>query len=232
MVERGPFAGLRAGCYRAVVFDMDGVLVDSEPAFFEAVNVLLAPAGKQVGWEQYQRLLGTSVSVTWRSVLGMVGLDPNDAPAYIDRYEGALLDLLGRPRPLLPGAANLIATLKQRRVPVGLATSSHQAWVEALLGGVGLPLDTFDAVVWREQVERSKPAPDLYRKAAGLLGVPRDRCVAIEDTPPGIASAKAAGMYAVQVRAASTAFPPIEGADLVIDTLESFPLGMLQKAQS
>ncbi|MCH8994621.1 MAG: HAD family phosphatase [Chloroflexi bacterium] len=211
--------------YQAVIFDMDGVLVDSEPAFFEAVNDVLTPTGKRIEWEQYQRLLlGTSISATWAGVLEMLDLQAKDVQPYVDRYGDALLEVLRRPRGLLPGVEALIQELKKRSVPIGLATSSRQAWVEALLGAADLPLDTFDALAWRETVERSKPAPDLYLKAAELLGVAAERCVAIEDTPAGIASAKAAGMYAVQSRAASSAFPPIEEADLVIDTLTEFPL--------
>jgi beta-phosphoglucomutase-like phosphatase (HAD superfamily) len=76
-------------------------------------------------------------------------------------------------------------------------------------------------------VEHEKPAPDLYLRAAELIAVPPAVCIAVEDTPSGIGAAKAAGMYAVQVRAASTAFPPLDAADLVIDTLEYFPVAMI-----
>ena len=216
------------GRYRAVVFDMDGVLADSEPAFFEAVNEVLVPTGKQIDWERYQQLLGTSISTTWDGVLQMLGLDAEAVQPYVDRYGDTLLKVLRRPRPLLPGVDTIMKELKRRAVPIGLATSSWQAWVEALLGAAGLPLDTFDALVWREMAERGKPAPDLYLKAAELLHVAPDRCIAVEDTPSGIASAKEAGMYAIQVRAASTAFPPIESADLVLDSLDDFPLAMVR----
>jgi HAD superfamily hydrolase (TIGR01509 family) len=212
------------------VFDMDGVLVDSEPAFFEAVNELLAPAGKHIEWEQYESFLGTSMSVTWRGVLDAVGMSSDDVQPYVARYGDVLLEVLRRPRPLLPGVAGAIRALKQRNVPIALATASRQEWVEALLvESARLPLDTFDAVVWRQLVERSKPAPDLYLKAAELLAVEPERCIAVEDTPPGIAAAKAAGMFAVQARAASSAFPPLDTADLVIDTLADFPLELVQK---
>lgn len=215
------------GVYRALVFDMDGVLVDSEPAFFDAVNDVLAQEGRSIDWERYRRLLGTSVGVTWREVIAMLGLrgELND---YVRRYDDVLLDCLRRPRPLLPGVETTISALKDRSVPIALATSSRQEWVEAaLVESARLPLEMFNAVVWRQMVERSKPAPDLYLKAAELLGVPAAQCIAVEDSPPGIAAAKAAGMYAVQSRAASTAFPPIAAADLVIETLEYFPVAML-----
>ena len=225
-----PSTGSGQAPYRAVIFDMDGVLVDSEPAFFEAVNELLAPAGKRVEWEQYQSLLGTSMKFTWRGVLDMVGMGGEDVGPYIDRYDTALIDHLRRPRALLPGVDAIIHDLKERAVPIAVATSSRQEWVEALLvDAAGLALDTFDAVAWRQMVERGKPAPDLYLKAAELLAVAPERCIAIEDTPPGIEAAQAAGMYAVQVRAASSAFPPLERADLVIETLAEFPWGLIEK---
>ncbi len=214
--------------YQAVVFDMDGVLVDSEPVFFEAVNELLKPAGKRVDWEDYQHLLGSTMSHTWRSVLETVGIDVNEAQPYLDRYGDTLIELLRQPRSLLPGVDPLIAELRRQRIPIAVATASRLAWVEAVLGeGAGVPLDTFDAVISREQVENSKPAPDLYLKAAELLSTPPQRCIAVEDTIPGIASAKAAGMYAIQVRASSTALPPIDDADAVLDSLDDFPFDLV-----
>ncbi len=212
--------------FQAVVFDMDGVLVDSEPAFFDAVNEVLLPTGKRIEWERYQHLLGTSVSATWKAVLEMLGMD-GDAVDYAERYNDVLLDVLARPRPLLPGAGELIEALKAKGAPIALATSSRQAWVEAVFRSASLPLETFDAHVWREKVERSKPAPETYLTAAELLGMTAERCIAIEDTGPGIASAKAAGMYAVQVRSASTALPPLAEADLVLETLAEFPLELV-----
>ena len=217
--------------YRAVVFDMDGVLVDSEPAFFEAVNLVLAPTGKQMTWDSYKSLLGTSTSNTWRQVLEIPDLKMEEMQPYIAGFEEILLGVLRRTRPLLPGVAQLIESLKQHSVPVALATSSQEEWVKALLGAAELPLATFDAVVWRQMVETGKPAPDLYLKAAEMLSMPAERCIAIEDTPSGIESAQAAGMFAVQVRAASSALPPIEEADLVIETLAEFPLSLLDGAK-
>ena len=211
--------------YEAVIFDMDGVLADTEPAFFEAVNVLLAEEGRSIEFERYKTLLGTSVGVTWRSLIEILDL-PGDPDDYLRRYDGVLIDCLRRPRTPLPGVVDLLEALDRRRVPAGLATSSWQTWMNAVLESAGIA-GRFQALAWRQLVEHGKPAPDLYLKAAALLHVAPERCIAVEDTPTGIAAAKAAGMYAVQSRASSTAFPPIDGADLVLDTLETFPLALL-----
>jgi len=211
--------------FRAVIFDMDGVIADSEPTYLEAINAVLAPHGVHMTPERYDEVIGTSVHHTWRVILDTFGVD-GDVEEYVGRYDRTLLDLLRRPLPPLPGVRELLAELRRRRVPVALCSSSWKAWVEALLEATGMD-SAFDAVVWREMAARSKPAPDLYLKAAELILMPPARCLALEDTGPGIEAAKAAGMFAVQVRAASTALPPIEAADLVLDSLERFPLEML-----
>ena len=204
---------------------MDGVLVDSEPAFFDAVNVVLAEEGRSIDFERYKRLLGTSVEETWRGVISMLNLR-GDLQSYVERYDGVLVDCLRAEKPPLPGVIELLAELDRRRVPYAVASSSWQAWVDVVLDSAGLR-DRFRVFSTPDVVERQKPAPDTYLKAAGLLSIAPGHCIAVEDTPPGIAAAKAAGMFAVHVRASSTAFPPIDGADLVVESLEHFPLAML-----
>ncbi len=211
--------------YRAVVFDMDGVLVDSEPAFFDAANDVLREEGRSIDWEQYKRLLGTSVQVTWQEIISMLHLR-GDLRDYLRRYGDVLLDCLRRPRPPLPGAAELLDELDRKGVPYGLATSSFGPWKDAVLESAGLD-GRFRVVVTADMIQHAKPAPDIYLKAAELLGIDAPQCVAVEDTVPGIVSAKGAGMYGIQVRAASTSPPPIAQADLVIDTLEYFPVAMV-----
>ena len=212
--------------YRAVIFDMDGVLVDTEPAFYEGVNIVLEREGsRSIEWGRYKRLLGTSVEETWRELMAMQQLT-GDLQHYMRHYGKVLLDCLAQQRDPLPGTNELLDALTQREVPYALATSSWGPWKEIVLASAGLER-RFAIAVTGDQVAHEKPAPDIYLRAAELVGVTPERCIAIEDTPPGIASAQAAGMFAVQVRASSTAFPPLEQADLVIDSLQDFPLAML-----
>ena len=210
--------------YRVVVFDMDGVLVDTEPAFYDGVNIILQQEGRHIEWERYRVLLGSSVEETWREIISMLNMR-GDADDYVRRYAEALIDCLSQQREPLAGAEHLLDALDERGVPFGLATSSWGRWKDIILSSAGLQ-DRFRVVVTGDTVKHEKPAPDLYLKAAELLGVRGKECIAVEDTVPGIAAAQAAGMFAVQVRAASSAGPPIEEADLVIDSLERFPLEM------
>jgi HAD superfamily hydrolase (TIGR01509 family) len=218
--------------YRAVVFDLDGVLWDGEPLYHEAFNVVLKPFGHSIALTDpdYVQIIGKSVEAAWEWMRDRFAL--KDPPASFYRaYNAAVMDLMKEPRDPLPGVRELLAELKVRRIPVGLASASLRNWVDATLAGLGLNGD-FATTVTASEVERSKPAPDLYLAAAQRIGVPPQDCLAFEDTPSGIASAKGAGMFAVQVRAASTALPPLPEADMVIERYSDFDLSSLSTHQA
>ena len=137
-----------------------------------------------------------------------------------------MLALISEP---LPGVRELLGDLREHGVPIAVASSSLPSWIEALLGGLGLR-EAFDALVSATMVEHPKPAPDIYLEAARRLATPPERCIAIEDTPTGLASAKAAGMLTVQVRASSTAWEPLPEADIVLRTLREFDLRLVRQA--
>jgi HAD superfamily hydrolase (TIGR01509 family) len=135
--------------------------------------------------------------------------------------------LLREPQEPLPGVRPLLAELRRRGTPYALASSAWPNWIASLLAATSLE-GSFDVVVSRTMVENGKPAPDIFLYTAERLGVAPEGCIVLEDTPTGIAAAKAAGMYAVQMRAASTAFPPLPEADLVLESLQDFPLSLLE----
>src|SRR6266542_3400441 len=212
--------------FRAVIFDLDGVIWDGEPLYHEAFNVVLAPHGHTVTESDYTEIIGLSVEAAWDWVRERFSLDESPAVFY-RAYNDAVLELMRQPREPLPGVADLLGELKALGLPVGLASASLRQWVDTTLAGLGLN-GAFAATVTASEVEHSKPAPDLYLAAAKQLGVPPADCLALEDTPSGIASAKAAGMFAVQVRASSTALPPLPEADMVIDAYSQFDMSLLE----
>jgi HAD superfamily hydrolase (TIGR01509 family) len=208
------------------VFDMDGVLADSEPVYYAAMNAVLAGLGQQITPEIQRTVMGHGVEESWAAVAAALKLNgPLDQ--LIGLYDGELCRLLAEIREPLPGVRRTIEALRERHVPLALASSSWPGWIDALLGGIGLR-GSFDAIVSATMVAHPKPAPDIYLLAADRLGVTPERCIAIEDTPTGLASAKAAGMHTLQVRSSSTAFPPQPDASLVLESLNDFDMGLLE----
>jgi HAD superfamily hydrolase (TIGR01509 family) len=210
-----------------VIFDMDGVLTDSEPAFFEAFNDALAPFGVRIDMSEYARFIGSATSITCAGIVRLKQLTIS-ADELADALEAPLMKRLREPRPPLPGARELIDELRGRRISIALCTASYSRWVDAILEGAGLT-GLFNALSTADMVERTKPDPGPYLLAAEKLGVPPDECVAIEDSVSGVTSAVGAGTHVIQLRATAMAAPPVEGAACVIASLDEFPLEILRE---
>ena len=204
---------------------MDGVLADSEPVYYQAMRDVLAPLGHKVTDEHQRAIMGHSIQDTWRYLQQTFNLT-GSLDLLVEMYDMELRRLLLQVHQTLPGVRELIAVLRERGVPIAVASSSLPEWIEALLTGLGLQR-SFDALVSATMVEHPKPAPDIYVEAARRLGAAPAETIGIEDTPTGLASAKAAGLFAVQVRASTTAFEPLPDADLVLDTLRDFDLSLV-----
>lgn len=212
---------------QAVIFDMDGVITDSEPLYNEAVNVVLAPEGLTLSEDDHRAIMGSSIRYTWRYVIDRFGL-AGEVEDWTPAYDAAVAEVLGANATAAEGLNWLLGGIKERGLRIGLATSSRTNWTEAILKRLGVTED-FEAIATTDMVDAAKPAPDLYLLAAGKLGVSPERCLALEDTPRGIASAKAAGMTAVAVRTESTAGMDISGADYAIDRLTDFDFAWLAR---
>lgn len=212
------------GHYKAVVFDLDGVLWDGEPLYHEAFNVVLRSYGVIVSDDEYESIIGNSVEAAWEWVLKRKGVD-EPVERFLAPYDAAVIELLARPVEPLPGVRELLAELHRRGIPVGLASASLRNWIDATLVGLGMT-NEFLTTVAANEVAHAKPAPDLYLRAAANLNVDPQLCVAVEDSKGGVRSAKAAGMYVIQARAASTALPPIAEADAVIADYSQFDLSL------
>jgi HAD superfamily hydrolase (TIGR01509 family) len=208
-----------------VIFDMDGVLTDSEPAFFAAVNDILARYGKHTSIEDYQWFIGMHTPEMWRKMLSLQGIQ---APLeeILEAYETPLMARLREPRDPLPGARELIDELRGRGVPIALCTASYQRWVDAILGGAGLS-GLFDAISAADEAPATKPDPAPYALAAKKLGFKPEECIAIEDSTNGLTSALGSGACVIQLRATMTAAPPMPGVARIIESLGEFPLEWL-----
>ncbi len=180
----------------AVLWDMDGTLIDTEPSWMAAERALVAEHGGTWRDEQAQALIGNPLLVSAEVLRrdGGVALHPLDI---VDRLLDEVVADVRRRVPWQPGARELLDALSTAGVPCGLVTMSWRRLVDAVLAA--LPPDTFAAVVSGDEVRLGKPDPEPYLRAVELLGVDAERCVAIEDSPPGAAAAAAAGCHVVTV---------------------------------
>jgi HAD superfamily hydrolase (TIGR01509 family) len=188
----------------AVLFDMDGTLIDSEPIWFDTEVAILAEFGYKLGREHWVRVLGqpNDVAVAYLLQVSGIPLTPEQLNA---RIEDAMAARLGQGMDLIPGAKQLLTELDTSGVPTALVSASSRRIVDACLASIGP--DHFRFTVSGDDVTLGKPNPEPYFKAARLLGVDPARCVVIEDSPNGTASGAAAGCRVVAIPQAA-AIPP------------------------
>jgi HAD superfamily hydrolase (TIGR01509 family) len=181
----------------ALIFDMDGLLVDSEPFAEAAMRSFLGRYGHALTDDVSIRLLGRRVPEAIQIVAEHYGL-VEDAAELVTLYnEIRLAAIRGNLRPL-PGAAEIIAFGRDHGLRLALATSNTREHVELSLTEAALA-NLFDAEATGEEVERGKPEPDIFLLAASRLGVEPEKCVVLEDSSAGIAAAKAAGMRSIWI---------------------------------
>jgi HAD superfamily hydrolase (TIGR01509 family) len=203
----------------AVILDMDGVIVDSEAMHVAIDAQVCAEYGVLVDEKEFERYIGTPAPDTWRDARERYGLQ---APVedLIGRarelYEQALAD--GRFPDAVPGIVDLVRALHGAGVPVAVASSTVADVVRRILERLDI-LKLIDAIVGGDQVRHGKPHPEIYSRAAALIGMRPDRCVAIEDSAPGVRSARSAGMACVGYRNVGSGGQDLSSASVIVDTI-------------
>ena len=210
----------------AVVFDLDGVLLQSEEVWDSVRERYVRERGGRYDEKVQRAMMGMSAPEWSRFLHEEAGVP--DEPATINRdVVGRMLQAYRRDLPLLPGAVAAVR-LAAAAFPLALASSSNREVFEEVLELAGLA-GCFRATVSSEEVGRGKPAPDVYLEAARRLGVPPERCTAVEDSHAGIRSAKSAGMRVVAIP--NAAYPPdeeaLELADAVVRSLDDLGVAVL-----
>lgn len=183
---------------KAVIFDLDGVLVDSEGAHFRGLAAVLTGYGCELTHEVYASLLGLAPQDAWGRLRQHYPLS-GDAHEFLRRYVRSVEDALRAPQAPKAGAVELIARLRRAGLRLAVASMGAASWVAATLEGLGLA-GAFDAVVTSADVACGKPDPDVFLLAARRLGVGPSECLVIEDAPRGIEAARRAGMRCLAVR--------------------------------
>jgi HAD superfamily hydrolase (TIGR01509 family) len=215
----------------AVIFDLDGVLVDSEPVWSEVRRAFVDDHGGCWAADAQVRMMGMATD-EWAAFLH----DELRVPLPIDVIAAGVVDAMieryGRQPPLLPGAVEAVRRVASGRT-LGLASSSPARLIDVVLGAAGLA-SLFAVVLSTEEVGRGKPAPDVYLAVAQRLGVRPGSCAAVEDSTNGLRAARAAGMRVIAVPTRS--YPPdpdeLARADVVLGSLDDLTGAILDPLTS
>ncbi|MEK0315218.1 HAD family hydrolase [Cohnella sp. 56] len=210
---------------KAVVFDFDGTILDTETVAYEAVNGVFRERGHELPLDKWTGAIGTLGGFDGCSELSACTGQSVEREWFDARF-GELYAGMVHQVPLLPGIRDALEEAKRLGLAVGLATSSYRAWIEPHLDRLDLHR-YFDVIHTADDVERVKPDPALYRLAVRSLGVEPGEAVAIEDSLHGLRAAKGAGLYGIVVPNAMTAGLDFSEADLVVPTLDGQKLEML-----
>ena len=208
-----------ASMIEAVVFDLDGVLIQSEEVWDTVRERYVRERGGRYDEEVQRAMMGMSAP-EWSAFLHEAA-GVSESPQQINAdVVGLMLEAYRRELPLLPGAVEVVGRIATR-FPLALASSSNRAIFEEVLRLAGIA-DAFQATVSSEEVARGKPAPDVYLEAARRLGVAPEKCAAVEDSHAGIRSAHAAGMRVIAYP--NPSYPPdaeaLALADVTLDSLD------------
>jgi HAD superfamily hydrolase (TIGR01509 family) len=183
-----------AQAIQGVVFDLDGLMLRSEPMALEAWQRSLAPYGARMEDDEYRSLIGLNQKASIRQVIRSHRL--RTSPGDLDRDFWSHMLALVEKAEVMPGLFGLLQEIQRRGLPLGVASNSLLEYVLKALLGHGLA-EYFRCIAAVDQVARGKPAPDVYLAAARALGLPAEACLAVEDSPSGVRAAVAAGMLCV-----------------------------------
>ncbi len=221
----------------ALIFDFDGLIVDTETPALESWRRIYAEYGLELGLDVWAAALGTQHG--FDALAHLVGLvaatDPARAAALqadaaaVRARRQALKDAMSASQGLLPGVSSLLDQAEALGLPCAVASSSSYRWVGGWLARLGIA-ERFVCVRTADDVARTKPDPELFLAAAAGLGVPPAACLVLEDSANGILAARAAGCPVVAVPGALTRQLPLPPADLVIPSLDALPLSDLLAA--
>lgn len=181
----------------AVIFDMDGTLIDSETVYIAGMQEAARTLGLALPLEICHAMVGVPRDGCNVLLLEHYGQD-FDLAVFRGHYSNSVQRQMSERVPVKPGVVELLDFLRDQGLPLAVATSANRETATRNLGRAGL-LDRFKVLTARDDVEHPKPAPDLYLEAARRLGVAPERCVAFEDSSIGVIAAHAAGMRAVMV---------------------------------
>lgn len=212
--------------FKAVIFDMDGVLADSEPLHLKAENITLAPYKVHITEEDCREFMGRSSKQLMKSLIRKYSIKAGLEEIF-SKHKENLLQLYSNEVAPIKGSLQLLQWFKEKKYLLALASSSSAQLVNSVLKKFKIEA-VFDTVVSGSEVEKFKPAPDIFLEVGSRLSVLPEESLVIEDSAAGVTAAKSAGMYCVGFRSPHTPDQDLSQADLIIDDFTIF-LDMLKR---
>lgn len=217
---------------RALIFDFDGLILDTEEPIFLAWQEIYQEFGCELKFDTWAAIIGTA-AYAFNPITNLENLVEQELPReeIHQRQRQREMELISE-RSIEPGVVGYLRDAKKMGLKIGLASSSTCQWVTDHLSRLGL-LDYFDCIMASDDVERTKPDPELYLGVMKELEVSADQAVVFEDSPNGILAAKRAGLFCVAVPNVLTFQLSLDQADLCLDSLADIPLKeLLQKVDN
>jgi HAD superfamily hydrolase (TIGR01509 family) len=207
---------------RALVFDFDGLILDTESCEYASVLEEFRSHGVELPLEEWLEVIGRADHRHWFDWLQDVVGRELEREVIIERRRARHHELISG-ESVRPGVVEILEEARRARVAVTVASSSPRDWVEGHLRRIGL-WEHFHAVRCRDDVARAKPWPDLFLAALEAVGIPPNQAIAFEDSHHGASAAKAAGIYTVVVPNELTRWQTFDHADVVLGSLADFPI--------
>lgn len=217
---------------KAVIFDMDGVLVDSEPLHYEVNRITMQEEwGKDLDYQYYKQYIGSTVMAMWNKIIKDFSMEGYTAKELFDLSEKVkerLVDEKGYPE--VPGAVAFVKSISSK-YKLAVASSSALVNIEKNVAKLGIAED-FDTLVTGLSVKNPKPAPDIFLKAAEQLGVKPEECIVVEDSCNGTRAAKAAGMACIGFINPGSGEQDLSAADYLFEAFDNIDDGFMEMVYS
>ncbi|WP_246483374.1 HAD family hydrolase [Alkalicoccobacillus gibsonii] len=211
---------------KAFIFDMDGVIIDSEPHHVEVEIATAKRYGATITEEDLAEYTGMVSLDMWERVKEKHGLTGEVRDIHDHAHTEKLKRLKESDLTPIKGIPELMKKLSERNIPMAVASSSPRAYIEAVLQKFNIE-DDFTSVISGEEVDQGKPAPDIYLETASVLGVDPKDCVVLEDSHNGARSAKAAGMTCIGYAAPDAGDQDLSMTDTVVQAIEEIDVDQL-----
>ncbi|ANY69224.1 phosphatase [Paenibacillus sp. BIHB 4019] len=211
---------------KAFIFDMDGVIIDSEPLHFDVDMETMEHLGFKVTQDDLEKYVGMTNPAMWRLIRVEYGMEQTVEEIISYQLRRKIEELRARDFAPIAGVLSLLAELKQRNLPIALASSSPRIFIEEVLSKFDIT-DYFASIVSGEEVPSGKPAPDVYLEAARQLGVLPADCVVLEDSRNGVIAAKEAGMRCIGYINIHSGDQDLSRADWIVKAIKDIPLSQL-----